>query len=476
MLRIIAYVTAITLILVAVSFLLWHAFDYQLLRIYSGPDKEIDILEESEDPAEFIKDHPPEDLSIAMNGSNQSSTIRSSLQQAKILEAQENFAEAESLYRSLTKEHCFDPDVVYAYATFLARQGSFAHSAELVRSDPNLENDDPEGLVQFLNCYERSISCSPLTTATQGDWWSYLIESLALHDYESASKMIEENPFRVASWHPDLLLTVTYLLSYQKGRTLNALPIPTRKSSNTSKLRPFSQNLEALATLESQSPSLHVSQALRRTMISREIFACIFAAAGLHEAAAKLHEETTYPEEYPSWASIAMTHSLRQSRGPQEALNFAMSQYESDELRVEMGKLLLERGQKSEARQILNSLSENSSVIGSKAALLIAESAYSSGSYEEAKKIIDSNARLATSVKGRELLAKIALAKSDMIEADRLYTSIVANSRDAKSYFAKKALRRGNFTIAEKLTLELLVDKPSDTALQKQLKIISTTK
>ncbi|MCB1149017.1 MAG: hypothetical protein KDK48_02535 [Chlamydiia bacterium] len=479
MLRITAYVAAIVLALVAISFLLWHAFDYQLLRIYSGPEENIELdIEESEDPAEFIKEHEPDDLSVALNvpeagmAKARPTVPADALHRAKVLEAQSDNAAAEEVYRALSKEYSFDPQILYAYALFHARQGNFSRAAVLVRSTG--EDEDPEGLALFLNCYERPLQCRSITTTTQGDWWTYLVEALAIHDLESAKLLIDENPYRTASWHPDLLAAVTYLVSYQTGRTLNALPTPARRSSHAANLSRFVDDLNALSTLESRSPSLHVAPAMRKTLVSREAFAFLFADSGLHEAAAKLHGEGAYLKEYPKWAALSMTRSLRQARGAEEALAFAMQQEQEGELSVEMGKLLLERGEKNQARYLLESLTENPSVSGAKAALVLAEDAYGKGALKEAKSLIDRNPRLATSVKGRELLARIALEEGDMLDADRLYTSIAASSSDAKSYFAKKALRKNNTLIAKKLTLELILENPSDVALRRQLESLES--
>jgi tetratricopeptide (TPR) repeat protein len=215
-----------------------------------------------------------------------------------------------------------------------------------------------------------------------------------------------------------------------------------------------------------------LSPEIEQLLTTREGYAPLFLAAGWYEAALSLHEMQKLPASFPRWVAYGLTQAIALNRSPEHALLFAQSQIPSPQLNLLIGELALRTGKFDEAIQALSPLATSSSEVGVRAASLLAFLLAEQARYTQACQIVRSNAPFAQSVKGQELLARLAIQLGRLDEAEAIYNSILKNSAQAKSFIATRAFQNQEYDLALQLTQELLHQYPHRHDLLEQLALI----
>jgi tetratricopeptide (TPR) repeat protein len=200
--------------------------------------------------------------------------------------------------------------------------------------------------------------------------------------------------------------------------------------------------------------------------LSDEVYSAAFLSSGWWEAGLQLHRLNVIPSTFPPWVAYNIAKALHINQSPEEALKFATAQPETPLLSLLMGELLTISGDTNKGRDIFLKLSKEETAVGDQAAWMSSLIFLDQGDYDKARQVLMTHPRLISEVRGQELLAKIVLKEGHLEEAEKIYSSILDKSAEAKSYFAKKAFEEKDLNTAKSLTEELLKDYPSHPLLQ----------
>jgi hypothetical protein len=325
---------------------------------------------------------------------------------------------------------------------------------------------------QFWNSisFENLSNTSTILETEQAAFWLRLLNALKQNQEEQAWELLQNNSFANHSWNPELETTLKRILNYRKTKTLvlegESLKTPHQKPAHSS----LFIKLELLATEERlKQASTKIPESIHALLSSKEAFAAALLDAGWQEAALRLHTMQLVPENFPDWFTVKLTEALRTNRSIKEALQFASLQEPTQPLSVLIGELFLEEGKAEAGIKELTPLATAKSDEGFKAASLLSLYYLNQKRYPEARHVIQKQPLLLQSVKGKELLARIALLEGNKEEATQLYTSIERNSNEAKSYLARKAFAEKNWQKAQQLTEDLLQMYPTNQLLRDNL-------
>lgn len=315
-----------------------------------------------------------------------------------------------------------------------------------------------------------------IITNQQSTFWLRLAQSLKTGNEDEALQLLKNNRFKEKSWHPELETALQRILTYRKDKTLSIEePLAIHSDFNEEEIQefPFFRQLEKLADEEeAASETVEIPAALDELLKSNDAFAAAYLAGGWNETALDLQTMSVIPETFPSWVAYGFTEALKANRGPVQALKFATVQTPSPELTLLTGQLLLDTGSSKAALDTLTPLSKIDSPLGQKALAIVAAIYINKKDYEKAQNTVYSSDELANSLKGQEILARIALLEGQTAKAEKIYQSILEDSSEAKSYFARKAYAEKNYPKARKLTEELLREYPNNVTIRTNLQRI----
>lgn len=278
-------------------------------------------------------------------------------------------------------------------------------------------------------------------TNLQVVFWLRLANELQKGNEKGALVLLEQANFRT-SWSPDLQNLLTHILHYR-------IYGPEEATSN-----PYF-NAEFYPLLK-----------------SKEVYTAAFLSSGWDLAAINLHKVATYPNDFPEWLAPAMTEAYKRLKNESEAIAFAQKQNQTPQLKFMIAEMLLSKGKKREGIELLKTIAKTQSDFGAKAAWLVVLDQMESKDYANAATTILSQPYLANSLKGQELLARIALYSGDENQAAHIYEQIASDSKEAQSYLAKKAFNDKDWPKAKALTEKLLIAYPSNQLLQENLRKI----
>lgn len=312
----------------------------------------------------------------------------------------------------------------------------------------------------------------------QSIFWLRLLQALKDDKEEAALNLIKYNPLANISWDSDLEKGLTNIINYRQSLNLtkekeeNIPPEFVDKKPSTSlespeghpslsfrHPHPFFKQLENL-----QSETM--PEDIKALLSSKEAFSALFLAANWYEAALQLENLSEVPEDFPAWYAYGLTEAIRTNRGNDQALEFAAKQKPTPELNTLIGEILITSGKLDAGLQKLEPIAKENSPIGARAALLSSLAYLDQGNYNRAKEIVISNPAIENDVKGQEILARISLKQQDDEQAERIYRSIIEQSTEAKSYFARKAYLNKDYSTAKKLTESLLQTDPANPILR----------
>ena len=313
----------------------------------------------------------------------------------------------------------------------------------------------------------------------QETFWLRVLEFIRKGDEKQAYRMLEANPFQTRSWAPYLDYSLRMILRYRiHGKLLfdrdDLLELVRIDEVTQGNKHFFFKELQEAAqkSLEKVN-SLQLDPKLENLLSSDYAFTAAFLAANWREAALKLSpDQKIVPEQLPDWIAFEMTQAYRFNRGSIQALQFATMQKSSDQLSLLIASLMLESGNLEAAESILKTLSNEPTFLGRQAAYLRVAILMKNEKYDEAIQFVNSITALEGTIIKQELLAYIAFELGNTVEAEAIYLKIMDQSLEAKSYFARKAYKQGEYEKARKLTLELLRAYPNNIALRSNLKAI----
>ena len=201
-------------------------------------------------------------------------------------------------------------------------------------------------------------------------------------------------------------------------------------------------------------------------------FAAAFLAAGWREAALQLCDPAKISAGQPSWFAYGLAEALRLNRSPAAALEFLKQQKGDATLQLLAAEIKIELGNSAAGLADLVPLASLNTPAGFRASYMLALANADANRLDEARKWVLQNPQLAADLLGRELLGNLAVRAGQLVEADRIYQSIVGQSLPAKAYFAKKAIDQHNWVEARRLTSELLQLAPEDLQFRANLAMI----
>ncbi|MDW8309307.1 MAG: hypothetical protein RMK20_08030, partial [Verrucomicrobiales bacterium] len=296
-----------------------------------------------------------------------------------------------------------------------------------------------------------------------GEWvqetfWLRLLAALQAGQEHAALELLRTNSFRAESYHLDLESALIRALEFRRTGQL-IFPDGVNIPLNPAPPRTRHQFFEALDEA-TRSAGRKPADALERLLRSPHAFAAIFLAAGWAEAALRLPHPEVVPDDYPDWLAFGFSRAYALNRSAEAGLAYAGRQKSTPALELLSAELLLSLGRYADAILKVMPLAREDSDNGAQAAQLIAETYLRLKQLEEAQTAVETNPRLKQSVRGRELLARIALARGDRPTANQIYTALETVSDEAKEYLAQEALADRKWERARALTQELLRKQP----------------
>lgn len=335
----------------------------------------------------------------------------------------------------------------------------------------------PEDRCWDEKSFQGVAGASYLERGRQEVFWLRLLQLLQDGREEKAAELLDLNPFRDRSWHPDIEEALGRVLKYRRSRSFGSSHgSPFVSGPAAEKVRhQFFEELDRLTerrNIETKGGA-NVSEGLKRLLLSEEAFAAVFLAGGWTEAALRLHRTEVIPPGFPGWVAYGLTQGLRFNRGVPQALAFAQRQPSTPPLDLLKGELWLARGDLAEARRQLGPLERENTDLGYRAAWLLSLANLDRGDGEAARQRVLENPGLAKSVTGQEVLARIALWEGRRGEAEWIYRAIVKVSAEAKAYLARQAFQARNWRDARRFTLELMETFPDNVQVRANLDAIS---
>jgi len=339
--------------------------------------------------------------------------------------------------------------------------------------------DLPEGCYWNCDAYVDVKSGGKFLESKQETFWMRLVAYLKEGEEEKALELLNSNPYREQSWHPELEAQLNRVLNYRLHGTLAYEGTPSVEGDELGDYEPHfapsplrHQFFEQLNTLTTSAKEASIAPQLQSLLLSSEAFSAVFMAAGWIEAALQLHSSAVISEDLPGWYAFGITQCLRQNRGSAAALAFAKKQSQTPALSLLIGELLVSLGSPEAGLEEFENLMGQDDEIGFHASWMAVNVHINQKEYALAKEIIGSHDELSKHVLGRESLARIAMLEGDEDLADRLYGELEEKSTEAKSYLARRAFARKHWKRARELTEELLMVFPSHPVLQENLKKI----
>jgi predicted Zn-dependent protease len=303
-------------------------------------------------------------------------------------------------------------------------------------------------------------------------YWLGLLEMLRHHDEKGAAEALRLNPPGTQSWAPDLETALRHILSYRADGVLNPRNQPMLTlSAPADQLHPFFVELDDLAHAERTGGPVMPPE-MARLLHGDAAFAAAMLATGWSEAALRLSTPDEKCDGLPGWFAYGYIQALRVNRGNEPALAFAQKQPGTPELNLLTGELQSAEGKAAEGRQTLLPLATLDSDVGYRAAWLLGMAALAHGQPQEAARLVNAQPRLLTSVTGREMLARVALAEGREEDADKVYGALAPDSAEAKAYLARRAFAHHDWIEARRYTDELLVLFPDQLELRANLNAI----
>ena len=302
-------------------------------------------------------------------------------------------------------------------------------------------------------------------------FWLRLLDLLQSGQEAAALESLKFEPARLHAWDPDLAGALTRILCFRQNQSLNPAGFTFTSTLRETNRPPLFVLLEKAARQEQTSPQRRATFSPEDAALlrSKNIFSAAFLSAGWREAALALRPNPQLVAGEPDWLVSSFAQAFRINRSPRTALNFLGTGPLPPAADLVRAEILVEEGQRDEARVALQRLAKLDSSVGFRAAFLLALDAAEQPNFALARQQIAQQPRLANSDLGQELLARLALAENHPAEAEQIYRKIVKTSIEAKAWFARQAFAQKHWDEARTLTQELLQIMPDSAQLLENL-------
>ncbi len=321
---------------------------------------------------------------------------------------------------------------------------------------------------------QSDVNLQKLALSRQEVFWLKLMQAFKDKAEVRAYQLLDANRFREGSYHPELEQALQTVLIYRKFNVVVKKKYRTTMKIPASRIR--HQLFEQLDSFTGKDQGIEGSYSVPRDLDallrSKDAFIATFLAAGWLEAALELYKPELVPETYPDWFAYGMTQALRYNRGNTAAYNYARIQKPTPALELLIAEILLADNRPDLAIPKLKSLAQDNSDIAFRASWLLGLSALYKGDFGEAVRVVNEHGYLSSSVTGKEILAKSSLGQGNAEDAERIYSSIIHYSYEAKVFLARRAFARKDFASARKYTEELIVLFPDMMEFRENLKRI----
>lgn len=307
-------------------------------------------------------------------------------------------------------------------------------------------------------------------------YWLRLLQMIRDGKEKEALECMKLRHSRGRSWNPDLERALYQVLCFRRKPAPSLAgegelaTVPPARGRHTF----FEQLDKAWNSAHEARVAPLLSPELRGAVSGTTVFSAACMAGGWIEAALALWPDNSADAPPPDWVAFGMAQCLRENRGRPAALAFLAKQPSVPVLQLLEGELLLAEGRTDEGITKLRPLAAQPSDAGYRAAWLLAALAMDKGRPVAARELVRGHPALATSVTGREILARTALAEGDEAGALRAYTSLRRESVEARMFLARRAFAAKDWKEARLLTTELLREMPDELILRANLEAIRT--
>jgi len=331
--------------------------------------------------------------------------------------------------------------------------------------------DLPEDRFWDDKSFEKIPSSYEYAEARQEIYWLRIIQTLKDGSEFKALELIKKLSNTSNVYDQELCSALESILVYRRWGVL--LSENTYKVKKHPPRHQFFDELKRLSSRDdSSSPTKKIPVDLDALMNSHEAFSAAFMAAGWLETSLFLHGTGPVPDDLPDWFAYGITQAYRYNRGNQAAMDFALQQKTSPSLEILIAELLIAQGRAEDAFKRLKPYIKLDSDIGYRAAWIASLSRLDMGDLRGSEDTVMLNPKLSSGTAGKEILAKIALARGDMQRADALYSSLEESSTEAKVYLSKRAYDKKQWKRARQLTTELIHKHPDNLQFAKNLEKI----
>jgi len=172
----------------------------------------------------------------------------------------------------------------------------------------------------------------------------------------------------------------------------------------------------------------------------------------------------------PDWFDSSYATALLRRDGKAAALTWLESlPIRSPEAELLLGQILLTSGKLDQGLATLQKIAASDSPLASRAAWTLALTELDRGDSAAARRITLANPALATSLQGKEILARSALAEGARSETLRIYQELGDQSVDAMIFLSKEAYAAGDFEQARQWTGKLARQFPEQPQFRTNL-------
>jgi predicted Zn-dependent protease len=297
-------------------------------------------------------------------------------------------------------------------------------------------------------------------------FWLTVLEELRAGREAEAQRWLAEEPVRARELQPDLGAALQQILAL---RGKGALPSTwgSRPAPSTAPPRhTFFDELQPLRRSRDLTP-------LQASFLNGpHAFAAACLAAGWRGAALSLWAERPLPQDVPEWYVYALAQAVRYNRGPEAALALLKTRPPTPLLELLTAELLIAQQHLDEGCARLESLVPRADALGDRAAWLMATTRLEQGRPDDVRAVLARQPRLSAGVAGREIAARLELAEGHTDQAETLYRALATESNEARVWLSRRAVQRGDWDEARRLTVELIAALPGEMDLRRSLAAI----
>ncbi len=331
----------------------------------------------------------------------------------------------------------------------------------------------PKGTFWFANNNNDLAMGSKRNSNRQELFWLRVLNALQLGQESKALHLLKFASNSGNSYNVDLGINLKRILNFrQNGKFYNDGTGSYNNTKNTGIKHQFFTKLDALALSHPYNQVL--PKDIHGLLKSDYAFAACFLAGGWLEAAIQFTPLNKMAGQYPDWFSYGLTQAIRYNRSTDDALKFAFLQKKTPVLKLLISELYLSKNMLNEAMTDLEALAKLNTDVGFRASWLLSLTLLDNNHFASAQEVLHNNRQLRNSVIGKELLARISLAKGNTTEATKQYTDIENISLEASAYLARNAYNQEKWDEAQQFTTALIKQYPGKLKLWSQLETINS--